>query len=85
MLNICNCWSKTELNSAEVYISVGNGFHRCPAAIVSMQKPDQKKVNWALGMRSKKSNIPHNSTKSNAVSSITFSEATEPDWSQYVA
>jgi len=42
MLNICNCWSKTELNSAEVYISVGNGFHRCPAAIVSMQELNEK-------------------------------------------
>jgi hypothetical protein len=49
---------KTELNRAEVHI-----FHRCPAAIVSMQELNEKKVNRALGIRSKRSNIPHNSIK----------------------
>jgi hypothetical protein len=50
-----------------------------------MQELNEKKVDRALEMRSKISNIPHNSIKSYAVGSITFSEATEPDWSSYVA
>ena len=71
MLDICNCWSQNRSECVEVYLFVESGFHRRPAGIVSMQMLNENKLNQALGLRRKKSNILYNRIKSHAASFAT--------------